>query len=123
MDSKNEKIGFNFIGKKMTLREKMLAVYQKRNQDKIPWAAYGFLLPRGKIERELRNSGCGLIEWHPVSFLLSPTMLGERIYESKVKDVEISNKTVWENGERVLIHTWQGFLYRRAKEKIGCSEI
>lgn len=49
MDSKNEKIGFNFIGKKMTLREKMLAVYQKRNQDKIPWAAYGFLLPRGKI--------------------------------------------------------------------------
>lgn len=108
--------------KKMTLRKKMLTVYQKRNQGKIPWAAYGFLLPRGKVERELRNSGCGLIEWYPVSSWLSPAAFDFQIYESEVKDVEISIKTVWEDNEKVLIRTYHtplGSIYEKIEEDPG----
>jgi len=77
----------------MTLRERMLAVYHRKNPDRIPWAAYGMLIPRGKIERELRNSGCGLIEMHSV-------------YTSKIKNVEISVKEDWEGNEKVITRTY-----------------
>jgi len=108
----------------MTLREKILAVLQKKGQDKIPWAAYDLYLPRGKVERELRNSGCGLIEYYPVSSLLTPAMASEGmwVYESEVKDVEMSIKTVWEDNERVLIRTYHsplGSIFEKVKEDPG----
>lgn len=76
-----------------SLRERMLAVYHKKEPDRIPWAAYGLLIPRGEIERKLRNNGCGLI-------------LGGSIYKSEIQKVEISVKEVWEDNKKVKIRTY-----------------
>lgn len=106
----------------MSLREKMLAVYQKRNVDRIPWAAYAFLLPRGKVERELRNGVCGLIEWCSVSSLLAPGMFSTSACEFEVKNVEISIKTVREDNEKVLIRTYHtplGSVFEKIREDPG----
>lgn len=108
----------------MTLREKMLAVYQKRSRGKIPWASYVFYLPQGRVERELRNNGCGLIGWSPVSTLLPPAManIGGWIYESEIKDVEVTIKTVWENNHKVTIRTYDtplGAVFEKITEDPG----
>jgi len=42
----------------MTLRERMLAVYHRKNPDRIPWAAYGMLIPRGKVGFPGQPMGC-----------------------------------------------------------------
>ena len=88
----------------MTIREKMLAVYYRREPDQIPFAAYDFLIPQGQTERELRNNGIGLIKWCPVSTSIAPAFLN--ICESRVRDVKISIEEVWESGEKIVIRTF-----------------
>ena len=106
----------------MTPRERILSVYQKRNPNYYVWAAYDFLMPRGEMERELRNGGCGLIKRHPVVSFLAPAYFSMRDYESEVRDVEISVKTVWENDEKVEIRTYHtplGSLFEKVREDPG----
>ena len=95
----------------MTIKESMLAVYRKENKGKIPFAAYEFLFPRGKVERQLRHGGCGVISWCPVSSLLSPAPVlatGDFwVYESEVKDVEMSIKAIQEDNQRVFVRTYK----------------
>lgn len=46
----------------MKKRERIMAVLHHEKPDIIPVTAYAFLLPRGDIERQLRNIGLGLVE-------------------------------------------------------------
>jgi hypothetical protein len=105
----------------MTLREKMLSVYRGRGEGEIPWAAYGGLLPSGIVERELRNRGCGLIHWAPVYSWLPPGMghMKGWDYESEIKNVELSVKTVWEDNERIFVRVYDtplGSVFEKLRE-------
>jgi hypothetical protein len=82
----------------------MLAFYYGQETDRIPMATYDFLVPRGRTERELREKGLGLIKWCSVSPLISPAFLG---MGGQVKDVEVSLKEMWENGEKLTVRTFQ----------------
>jgi hypothetical protein len=113
----------------VTLKEHMLAVYQNRNRGKIPWAAYGgFLLPTGSIERQLRNRGCGWIQWAPVCSWQPPGMShmnGWRL-ESKIKNVEMKVKTIWEGNEKVLHRIYDtpiGSVYEELREEPGYHSL
>ena len=113
----------------MTLREKLLSVYRKKGYGRIPWAAYGgFLLPAGSVERELRNSGCGLIQWRPVSSWLPPGMGHMRGWdqESEIKNVQMSIKAVWEDNERILVRTYDtpvGSVFEKLREDPGYHSL
>lgn len=48
----------------MTPRERLLAVLNGKTPDKVPFAPFSELLPRGAFERELRNRGMGLVHHH-----------------------------------------------------------
>lgn len=113
----------------MSLREELLSVYRRKNQGRIPWGAYGgFLLPAGSVERELRNSGCGLIQWTPVSSWLPPGMGHMKGWEqeSEIKNVEMSIKAVWEGNERILVRTYDtplGSVFEKMREDPGYHSL
>ena len=83
----------------MTLHDKMLAVYRGDIPDAVPVAIYSRYLPRGSAERELRELGCGIIEYHPLTSLLSPPWHFLGGYVSEVKGCESSEHFFWENGK------------------------
>ncbi len=90
----------------MNPREQMLAVYFRRNPDRIPCAAYIRYVPRGEIGRKSRNNGLGLIGYYPIVSLLSPPWHTHAGFESEVRGAELTVKTVWEDNKRVEIRTY-----------------
>jgi hypothetical protein len=84
----------------MTTKERMLAFYRRKKLDRMPVAAYDFLIPRGGTERQLRNQGLGLIKWCPVSPLISPAFLS---LGGDVKNVSVTVEELWEDGEKSLL--------------------
>jgi len=44
----------------LKIRERIMAVYRGQEPDRIPWLIYDGLLPRGYVDRQLRNRGLGL---------------------------------------------------------------
>lgn len=113
----------------MTPKEKLLSIYRKEGQGEIPWAAYGgFLLPWGSVERDLRNRGCGLIQWTPVSSWQPPGMGHMKGWEleSEIRDVEMSIRAVWENGEKTLVRTYDtplGSVSEKMREEPGYHSL
>ncbi len=113
----------------VTLREQMLSIYRKRNEGNIPWAAYGgFLLPSGTNERQLRNSGCGWIQWAPVCSWQPPGMshMNGWMLESEIKNVEMSVKIAWDGGERVYYRTYDtpvGSVYEELRQEPGYHSL
>lgn len=47
----------------MNFKDRMTAVIHGEDPDEVPLGIYEILMPRGTIERELRNDGVGLISW------------------------------------------------------------
>ena len=45
----------------MTFLERINAVLHGRTPDRVPFAPYDNLIPRGEFEREIRNRGAGLL--------------------------------------------------------------
>ncbi|HEY3418384.1 MAG TPA: hypothetical protein VGM23_16030, partial [Armatimonadota bacterium] len=113
----------------MTHYDQLMAVYRRQNTGRIPWAAYGgFLLPQGANERQLRNQGCGWIQWAPVCSWLSPGMshMTGWMFESEITDVEVSLKFVWRHGERIIVrvyHTPVGTVYEELQEEPGYHSL
>ena len=113
----------------MTLKEQMLAVYQRRNNGKISWAAYGgFLLPAGSNERQIRNKGCGWIQWAPVCTWQPPGMshMNGWMYESEIKNVEMSLKIAWKDKERVYFRAYKtpvGTVYEELRQEPGYHSL
>lgn len=93
----------------MTIKEKMMAVYRRKNEGKIPWGVYNQVYcPQGETERELRNKGLGIIVWVPAVTLIGPSgiLATQGINESEIKNVEMTLKPVYENGEQILIRSY-----------------
>lgn len=59
-----------------SIREKIMKALCGKGEKGIPFGAYSFLLPRGEIERRLRNSGLGIFHF-------------EKPYAAYMKEVEV----------------------------------
>jgi uroporphyrinogen-III decarboxylase len=92
---KNEKMG------KMTIRERMLAVYNNKKPDCIPVSIYSRYLPRGHIERSIREMGMGIIEYYPVISMMAPPWYMGHGFISEVRNTEVEVKYFWDNEEMV----------------------
>jgi len=70
-----------------SIREKIVKTLCGKNEEGIPFGAYSFLLPRGKVERELRNSGLGIFHF-------------EKPYVAYMRGVEICIREGFDEGGR-----------------------
>ena len=94
----------------LTAHEQVMSVYRKQNTGRIPWAAYGgFLLPSGRNEREMRNRGCVWLTYERVCSWMPPAMghLSGWMGECEIKNVGMSVRFVWANGQRLLRRTYE----------------
>ena len=115
--------------KEMTVRERMLCVYNNESPDKIPLGIYSGYLPRGQIEREVREKGLGIIDFYPVvSMMAPPWHIGSGML-SEVKGAEMDIRYRWENGkmtERRSFVTPVGTIYQEVcqdKNGVGSEHI
>lgn len=90
-----------------TAHDRMLAVYRNQLPDVFPVSIYNRYLPRGSTEREIRNMGIGIIEYHPVTTLLAPPWHMNPGFLSEVKGAEIKISYTWENNELVEVRTYE----------------
>ena len=113
----------------MSMRDRMLAVYRKKNEGEIPWAAYGgFLLPAGRLERHVRNEGCGWIQWAPVCSWQPPGMshMNGWMMESELKNAELSVKIGWSGKEKYILRTYDtpvGSVFEELREDPGYHSL
>lgn len=108
--------------KEMTIRERMLAVYNNKLPDKIPVGIYTRYIPRGTMERELRNMDLGIIDNCPIVSFSAPTWYSLPGFISEVKGAEIDVKHLWKNGEyfeRVSYTTPVGTVYEEYRQAAG----
>jgi hypothetical protein len=56
----------------MTTRERMLAAYKSEAQDRPALGIYVRYLPRGEVDRAVRDMGMGLIDYVPLTTQIGP---------------------------------------------------
>jgi hypothetical protein len=101
--------------RKMTMRERILAVVQGRELDRVPFVMYDGILPTGEVQEYLGREHIGLMRWSNVHRVEHPHCCFETqeyyIGESK-----------W---QRITLHTPAGSVYEeRAFEPVyGSSSI
>lgn len=106
----------------MTARQRMLAVYHGRLPDRTPVSIYGRYLPRGSLERELRNAGLGVIEYYPVASLLAPPWHLLPGHLSEVRDADLDIRYTWEDGVAIETRTYRtpvGTVWQRSQRDPG----
>lgn len=81
----------------MTTRERILSVYQNQLPDRIPFGIYSRYHRVGEIEREARNAGLGILNFHPAVSLLSPPWHVMPGYVSEIKNSSFNISYKWEN--------------------------
>ena len=91
----------------MTVRERMLHVYNNEIPDQIPVGIYNRYLPRGTWEREVRNTGLGIIAYYPISTLMAPPWHLTPGFFSEIKNVDFQLSYKWTNGERIEVRTFE----------------
>nr|MDW8082162.1 uroporphyrinogen decarboxylase family protein [Candidatus Calescibacterium sp.] len=78
----------------MTPKERFYACLDGAVTNKVPVLAYHFLLPRGELERRLREVGCGLLVGVPVyELVFPPQIILEEVHR-------------WNHGEKVIVRTY-----------------
>jgi hypothetical protein len=89
------------------MRQDILAALRRQTPARLPWTIHHELLPRGTLERRLRNQGLAIIE------------KGVRPYREGTHSVSIEERQGWEGGARLIFRTWrtpQGDLCSRVRE-------
>jgi hypothetical protein len=84
-----------------SIHDSMLAVYRGQTPDRIPVGIYERYLPRGSIEREVRELGLGLIAYVPVVTMLGPPWHLYPGYISEISGAEASVSYRWDGGAMV----------------------
>jgi hypothetical protein len=89
------------------MRQDILTALHRRVPQRIPWTIHHELLPRGSLERRLRNQGLAIVE------------KGVRPYREGTRSVSIEERQGWEGGTRLILRTWHtpyGELHSRVRE-------
>lgn len=85
----------------MSIRERIMEVYNNRLPDQIPTGIYKRYLRTGGIERTARNAGLGILDFVPVVSLMSPPWHLHQGYISEVRNVSFDMRFKWINGSLV----------------------
>jgi hypothetical protein len=89
------------------MRQDILAALHGQAPRRVPWTIHHELLPRGSLERRLRDRGLAIID------------KGVRPYREGCGKVTIEERTGWEGDARLLLRTWHtpcGDLRSRVRE-------
>jgi len=108
----------------MTVKERMMSVYNNRLPDKAPVAVYGFFLPRGFSERNARNLGLGIIDFFPLTSSLGPPMNITDGFIPKIKGAEFSVGYFWDKGKLLEKRTFEtpvGNVWHISEKSVGAS--
>ncbi|MDR1579692.1 MAG: hypothetical protein LBS35_04995 [Synergistaceae bacterium] len=106
----------------MTTRERMLAVYEHKIPDRFPVGIYGRYLPRGEIERKLRDKGLGIITYHPLVTFLGPPWHDLPGYISDVRNTSVREDRYFESGRmvrRITYETPVGSVWSEKEPSVG----
>ncbi len=108
----------------MTQRERMLSVYANKMPDEPVLGIYSRYLPRGKVERLVRESGMGIIDYVPVTTQLAAPWHMYPGYLSEVKGAQLKVEYYWSNGmyrERRTYDTPVGSVYADIGQSVGAG--
>jgi hypothetical protein len=89
------------------MKQDILAALHGGTPRRVPWTIHHELLPRGSLERQLRNQGLAIVE------------KGVRPYREGSRRVSIEERQGWEGDVRVILRTWHtplGDLEARVRE-------
>ena len=89
----------------MTIKERILSVYNNQVPSQIPVSIYNRYHRYGEIERSARNNGLGILDFYPVVSLLAPPWHVKPGYVSEVKNSSFTIKNVWDKGQKIEIRT------------------
>lgn len=78
----------------MTPKERFYRCWSDGEDRRVPVLAYHFLLPRGELERKLREIGCGLLVGVPIYDLVFPP------------GITLEEVHRWDHGEKVTVRTY-----------------
>ena len=91
----------------MTPRERILSLYRHEIPDRVPVSIYASYLRNGRVEREARNRGLGILSIYPAVSFLAPPWHTHPGYISEVRDAELQIRYSWEAGRRVEQRTYE----------------
>jgi len=106
----------------MTIREAMMSVYRNEMPDKPVVSIYQRYLSRGKMERDARNNGLGIIAYMPLTTQIGPPWHMLDGFLSEVRDVELSARYFYQHGalyEQRTYHTPIGDLSAEIGKSAG----
>lgn len=95
------------MSQNMTIRERMMTVYRNKLPDQIPVSIYKRYHRLGTVERMVRNTSLGILDFHPIVSLLAPPWHTYEGYVSEVKGADLNIKFTWENGRMVEVRTYE----------------
>lgn len=84
----------------------MLAVYRGHVVERIPVGIYERYLPRGDVERAVRDLGMGLIAYHPLATMPGPPWHVYPGYVSEITGAEFRVDHYWDRGTMVQRRTF-----------------
>jgi hypothetical protein len=90
-----------------SVADAMLEVYNNRYPGSVPLGVYTRYLPRSAVEREVRNLGMGIIDYHPAATMIGPPWHFYEGYLSEVKNTELRVSHVWRDGKRTERREWE----------------
>jgi len=91
----------------MTIKERILSVYNNQMPDKMPIGIYNRYHRYGEVERVARNNGLGILDFYPVVSLLAPPWHVKPGYVSEVKNASFEIKIIWDKGKQTEIRTFE----------------
>jgi uroporphyrinogen-III decarboxylase len=91
----------------MTIKERILSVYNNNKPDKIPVSIYNRYHRYGEVERIARNNGLGILDFYPVVSLLAPPWHVKPGYVSEVKNSSFDIKLIWDKGKQVEVRVFE----------------
>jgi hypothetical protein len=106
----------------MTLRERMICIYKNQMPDKPALGIYTRYLKRGYMERMVRNTAMGIIDYVPLTTQLGPPWHLIPEFISRIKDTDISIQIYFDHGERKerrIYKTPVGEIYAEVGSSIG----
>lgn len=79
----------------MTPHDRVLAVYRRQPIDRVAVGIYQRYLPRGAVERAMRNLGLATLEYHPVVSMIGPPWHLAPGYLSEIRGAEFTVAHHW----------------------------
>jgi hypothetical protein len=92
---------------RMSAHDRVLAVYRNQVPDRRQVGIYNRYLPRGAVERAVRNLGLALIDYHPVVSMIGPPWHIAPGYVSEITGADFRIDYAWDRDQLVARRTFQ----------------